>query len=124
MRAAIQCFEGVIKLDPEYACAYAGLADCYGILRAWGHMSAEAARPLAHAAMLQASAVAPSLWEVKYSRAFYIFYFEGAWREAEPYFREAIAINPRSSLAQVYYGLFPATAISSRASGLRLSTSL
>jgi Tfp pilus assembly protein PilF len=56
--------------------------------------------------MTQAVALAPSLWEVSFSRAFYIFYLERDWRAAEPHFRRAIEINPRSSLAQGYYGFF------------------
>lgn len=78
LRVAIQCFEQAIKLDPGYALAYAGLADCYGILRVYGRMPAEAGRPPAHAAMTRAMTLAPSLWEVNFSRAFYTFYFERA----------------------------------------------
>jgi tetratricopeptide (TPR) repeat protein len=103
---AIQCFKQAIKLDPQYALAYAGLADSYGILRFYGWMAAEAGQPPAQAAMSQAVKLAPSLWEVNFSRGFYTFYFERAWREAEPHFCRAIAINPRSSLAQAYYALF------------------
>jgi tetratricopeptide (TPR) repeat protein len=55
-------------------------------------------------------ALAPSLWEVNFSRGFYAFYFERAWREAGPHFEKAIAINARSSLAHVYYGQFLSTA--------------
>ena len=110
LRAAIQCFEQTIKLDPQYALAYAGLAECYGILRFYGWMSHEKARPPAHAAMTQAMALAPSLAETNFSRALYTFYFERAWREAEPHFQKAIVINPRSSLAQAYYGQFLTTA--------------
>ena len=106
MRLAIQCFEDAIKLDPRYALAYAGLADCYAILELYGWMSAEDARPPAHAAVTQAMTLAPSLWEVNFSRGLYAFKFERAWREAEPYFQKAIAINPRSSLSRVYWGLF------------------
>jgi len=72
----------------------------------YGWMSADDARPPAHAAMTQALTLAPSLWEVNFSRGFYTFYFERNWREAGPYFQKAIAINPRSSLAQVYYSVF------------------
>jgi serine/threonine protein kinase/Tfp pilus assembly protein PilF len=106
LRVAIRCFEQVIELDPQYALAYAGLADCYGILRVYGWLSAEFGRPPAHAAMIKAMALAPSSWETNFSRAFYTFYFEPAWREAEPHFQKAIAINPRSSLALAYYGVF------------------
>jgi tetratricopeptide (TPR) repeat protein len=106
LRFAIQCFEQAIDFDPRYALTYAGLSDCYGILRFYGWISAEEARPPARAAMEQAMSLAPSLWEVSFSRAFYAYYFEKNWREAEPHFQKAIAINPRSSLAQIYYGLF------------------
>jgi len=110
IRMALQSFEQAIKLDPEYGLAYAGLADCHGIFRVYGLVSAEAGKPAAHAAMTRATALAPTLWEVNFSRGFYALYFERAWREAEPHFLKAIAINPRSSLAQVYYGMFLAMA--------------
>ncbi len=109
LRMAIQCFEQAIEKDPRYALAYAGLADCYGILRAYGWISAETGRPPAHAAMTQAVALSPSIWEVIFSRGFYVFYLERDWRAAEPHFRKAVEINPRSSLAQAYYGFFLAT---------------
>ena len=88
VRLAIQCFEDAIKLDPRHALAYAGLADCYGILRSYGWMSPEDARPPAQAAVMQAMTLAPSMWEVNFARGFYVLYFERVWREAEPYFPE------------------------------------
>lgn len=106
---AIQCFERTIKLDSQYALAYAGLADCYGILRLFGWITAEAGRPPAHAAMTQAMKLAPTLWETNFSRGLYLFYFERDWRQAGPQLREAITINPRSPLGQVYFALFLTT---------------
>jgi hypothetical protein len=49
--------------------------------------------------MTQAVALAPTLWEVSFSRAFYTLYFGRDWLAAEPHFQKAIEINPRSSLA-------------------------
>ena len=106
LRVAIKCFEQAIQVDPRYALAWTGLADCYGILRVYGWVPAEEARPHAQAAITQAVTLDPSLWEVNFSRGVYAFYFERDWHEAESHFRKAIAINPRSSLAQVYLGLF------------------
>jgi len=106
LRLAMQCFEQAIEKDPRYALAYAGLADCHGILSAYGLVSPEAGRPPAHAAMTQAAALAPRLWEVSFSRAFYTLYFGRDWRDAEPHFQKAVEIHPRSPLAQGYYGLF------------------
>jgi tetratricopeptide (TPR) repeat protein len=50
--------------------------------------------------------MAPASLEVNFSRGFYSYYFDRDWRQAKPHFQKAIAINPRSSLAQVYYGLY------------------
>jgi TolB-like protein/Tfp pilus assembly protein PilF len=106
LHAAIEQFERAIQIDPQYALAHAGLADCYAILRAFGWLSGQASRAPAHAAAAKAMALAPSVWEVNFTQALYIVHLESAWRGAEPYFQKAIDINPRSSLAQVYYGLF------------------
>jgi TolB-like protein/Tfp pilus assembly protein PilF len=105
VRLAIQCFEDAIKLDPRYALAYAALADCYALLANHAWVSPNQARPPAHAAVTQAMTLAPSLWEVNFSRGVYALFFE-RWRDAGPYFQKAILINPRSSLARVYYGYF------------------
>jgi tetratricopeptide (TPR) repeat protein len=106
VRLAIQSFEQAIKIDPQYALAFAGLADCYAILRVYAWISAEEGRPKARAAMTRAVALAPASWEANFSHGFYFFYFERDWRQAEPHLREAIAINPRSSLARMYYAMF------------------
>jgi TolB-like protein/tRNA A-37 threonylcarbamoyl transferase component Bud32/Tfp pilus assembly protein PilF len=105
LRLAIQCFEDAIKLDPRYALAYAGLADCYGTFQVYASMSPHDLRAPARAAVTQAMTLSPSLWEVNFSRGLYTGCFERAWREAEPYFQKAIAINPQSSLSRVYYSL-------------------
>ena len=106
---AIGCFEEAIKLDPQYALAYAGLADCHTLLGAYGWVSPKESASQAYAAVTKSMTLSPSLWEVNFARAFYAFWLERAWREAEPYFQRAISINPGSSIARVYYGLFLAT---------------
>jgi len=106
IRVAIQCFEQAIALDAGYALAYCGLADCYGILRVYGWTRAEENRAQAEAAVTRAMALDPELAEANFSKAFYQFYFERRWRDAGPFFAKARERNPRSSLIQVYSGLF------------------
>ncbi len=106
VRLGIKCFQQAIELDPRFALAYSGLADCYGILRVYGWVSHQESKEPALAAMSKAVELAPELWEVNFSRAFYTFYFVPNWREAGPYFQKAVELNPRSSLAQAYRGLF------------------
>ncbi len=108
VRQAIECFEKAIQLDPQFALAYSGLADCYCILRVYGWISAKEGGPPALAAMTSAVALAPNLWEVNFSRGFYTFFFVPNWREAGPHFEKALAINPRSSFAHGYCAIFDA----------------
>ena len=106
VRLGMQCFQQAIEIDPQFGLAYAGLADCYGILRVYGWISAEEGKPPALAAVTKASALAPELWEVNFSRGLYTFYFVSNWRESGPHFQRALDINPRSSIAQAYLGIF------------------
>lgn len=108
VRQGITAFEQAIKLDPEFALAYSGLADCYGILRVYGWISAQEGGPPALAAMSKAVALAPNLWEVIFSRGFYTFYFGRDWRQAGPDFQKAVLSNPQSSIVQGYMGIFQA----------------
>jgi pentatricopeptide repeat protein len=106
VRLAMKSFEQAIELDPGFALAYAGITDCYCILRVYGWVSAAEGKPPALAAVTKATALAPSLCEVNVSRGFYAFYYVPNWRESEAHFQKALTINPRSSIAHGYYGLF------------------
>ncbi len=99
LQQAIRCFEEVIALDPEYALAYAGIADCYSIFRVYGWHSAEATRNRALDAVTRAMTLDRTLGEVHYSQSLYTFFFEPKWRAAEAHVRSAIAINPRAAIS-------------------------
>jgi TolB-like protein/DNA-binding winged helix-turn-helix (wHTH) protein/Tfp pilus assembly protein PilF len=110
MHAALKDFEQSLKLDPNNALAFAGLADCYAVLSFYGWMPPGAARGPAFEAAQRAAALAPNLWETNYSRGLHIFSFERTWRSAQPFFENAAAINPRSAFVHTYFALFLATA--------------
>jgi len=105
LQAAVQCFEQVTALDPDYALAYAGLADCYAIYRVYGWYSAEKSRQPALAAAARAMALDPSLAEVHFSQALVTFYFDRHWRAAESHLRRALSISPSFAMAQSYVGV-------------------
>ncbi len=105
MRLAIQCFEQAIHVDPEFALPYAGLADCYAILRVYGFIRHEEGQGPALAAVTKAKALEPNSWEVSVSQALYAFYF-GKWRESGANFERAVQLNPRSSLAHGYFAIY------------------
>src|SRR5215472_11916245 len=108
VRQAMKSYEQAIKLDPEFALAYSGLADCYGILRVYGWISAEEGGPPALAAVSKAVALAPNLWEVIFSRGFHSFYYGRNWRDAGPDFQKAVLCSPQSSIAHGYMAIFHA----------------
>ena len=106
LRTAIKNFEQSIKLDPNNALAFAGLADCYSILAFYGWMPTGEARRPSYEAQQRAVAIAPNMWETNYARGMYIYSFDRAWRSAQPYFENAAAISPRTALVHTYFGMF------------------
>jgi serine/threonine protein kinase/Tfp pilus assembly protein PilF len=109
MQVAQELFQQVIERDPNYAPAYAGLADCFTIRRAYGWIPAAISRARAREAVTRAIALDPTLPDVHLAEASYTLYFEPRWRGAEAPLRRAIAINPRFAGAQAYLGLVLAT---------------
>lgn len=106
---AIRYFEEAIAVDPQYALAYAGLADCYSILRVYGWTPPEHSQPRALEAVTKALSLEPQLPEARFSRALYEFYFEQHWRSARHAFVDAITMSPRMAMFHAYFAMFLAT---------------
>jgi serine/threonine-protein kinase len=121
---AIRHFEEAIALDPEYALAYAGLADCYAILRVYGWTPPEHSQPRALEAVTRAMALDPALPEVHFSRALYTMHFEKHWRAARQHFVAAIAASPRMAMFEAYFALFLASEYAHAEARLHLDRAL
>jgi len=102
IRKAIACFEQAARLDPNYAHAYAGLADSYA-LTASGLPPLERV-PKAKAAAQRALELDESLAETHTSLAFILYKFEWNWLESENHFRRALQLNPTYSIAHHWFG--------------------
>jgi serine/threonine protein kinase/tetratricopeptide (TPR) repeat protein len=105
LQEAIQCFERAIVLDPEYALAWAGLADCYSIFRFWSVARRDEIAPKAAEAIRSATELDGENWEILLSRGYHAFYFSDEWFEAERLIRRGVEINPQSSLGRLYLAL-------------------
>ena len=106
LKTAIQYFNQAVGKDPGYALAYAGLADSYALLTAYGATPVSEALPRAEAAAKKALELDESLAEAHTSLGLLLFYnldFQGSTKQ----FERAIALNPNYATAHHWYGLGP-----------------
>ena len=106
LRKALEYFQRAIDLDPSYALAYAGLADCYDVLGNNGFLPYKETFPKAKAAAVQALASDGSLAEAHTSLALALQEYDWDWASAEREFRRAIELNPGYAGAHHWYALF------------------
>ncbi len=105
---AADYFNQAIALDPNYAQAYAGLADTYNLLREYTTMPPSQAYPLALAAARKAVQLDDSLSEAHRALAFASFYWNWDFPGGEREFKRAIELTPNDPVAHHWY----ATALS------------
>lgn len=105
---AIEYFERATREDPNYALAYAGLADCYGIIGAAivGTVPAKDVAPKAEAAARRALQLDPTLAEAQTSLATVMLNYKWDWPGAESGFRKAIELDPSYATAHQRYSLY------------------
>jgi TolB-like protein/tetratricopeptide (TPR) repeat protein len=104
---AVEYFEKAIEKDPNYAIAYAGMADAFVAVErnigtgatAWGHTLL----PRAKSAAERAVELDPMLSEAQSAMAS-IRAREYAWQDADRGFRRAIELNPNNALAHLERG--------------------
>jgi tetratricopeptide (TPR) repeat protein len=106
LNKALTYFQQAIAVDPGYAQAYVGLADCYNLLREYAVMPEGEAYPKAIAAAKKAIELDDSLADAHNSLAFGTFYWLFDAPQAEQEFRRALSLNPNCSLAHHWYATF------------------
>jgi TolB-like protein/Tfp pilus assembly protein PilF len=104
-KKAIEYFQEAIGRDPNYALAYAGLADSYLLL---GSYFVEAVTD-AKGAALQALKIDPNLAEAHIAVGHIKLLLDWDWAAAEREFTTGISLNPSSALAHSQYALYLAT---------------
>ncbi len=98
LKKAIQFFERALAIDPAYALAYAGLADCFNLPH-FGALAPQEAYPRAKAAAAKALEIDENLAEAHVALAFAQFAFDWDWGAAESGFQRAIELNPNYARA-------------------------
>ncbi|HEX8194982.1 MAG TPA: protein kinase [Pyrinomonadaceae bacterium] len=106
LKQAAELFHRTTEKDPEFALAYSGLSNSYFLLSVWGGVPAKEIFPLAKAASLKATEIAPEAAEGHLSLAMVHWLYEYDWQAADREFKTAIELNPAYGRAPHWYGLF------------------
>jgi tetratricopeptide (TPR) repeat protein len=102
---AIEYFQQAIAKDPNYALAYAGLADCYSGLPFNASVAPKEAIPRAKEAAQKALEIDDTLAEAHASLGFIRTIYDWDWPGAEKEFQRAIELNPNYAIAHRWYSL-------------------
>jgi TolB-like protein/Tfp pilus assembly protein PilF len=103
LRKAIDFFNHAIAKDPNYALAYAGLADCYDLLHEYSDLSPKESYPKAKATATKALELDDTLGEAHTSLAYSLVNYDWDWRGAEKEYQRAIELNPNYATAHQWY---------------------
>jgi TolB-like protein len=101
----IDYFQAAVTENPQYAQAYAGLADAYGLLGSLptSKVPRDVAMPKAKEMALTALKLDDTLADAHTSLAFVEMHYEWKFREAEQEFKRAIDLDPNYSIAHHWY---------------------
>ena len=105
---SIQYYEQAVAADPNYAPAYAGLADAYALLGSSPNdgLPPYEAMPKAKAAAQKALQLNDGLAEAHASLAHINMVYDWNWTSAEKEFKQAIELNPNYAGAHEWYAEF------------------
>lgn len=102
---AIEYFQQAIDVDPVFAPAYVGLADCYPLLSLYAALEPRDAYPKAEAAARRALEIDDTLAEAHNSLGVVKLFYEWDWAGAERSFQQAIELNSGYADAYQRYGM-------------------
>jgi TolB-like protein/Tfp pilus assembly protein PilF len=104
MLRAIEYFQQAIKLDPNFALAYARMAETYGSMPAYPYLSPKDAFPHAKAAAQRALEIDPALAEAHAFLAYSLIIYDWNFTEGERSFKRAIELDPNNGSVHFRYG--------------------
>jgi TolB-like protein/Tfp pilus assembly protein PilF len=108
LRKSVACLNRAIKLDPNYALAFAGLADSYQRLSNL-NLPPLRALPKARAAAAQAVALDDTLAEAHCAWGWVKMFYDHDWKAAERELKRAIDLNPGTAIFHQRYASYLTT---------------
>jgi serine/threonine-protein kinase len=105
MKLSIESYNQAIKIDPQYALAYVGLADAYATLGSYRVTPPRETLPLAQEAALRALKIDDRLAEAHASLGKIFSDYDWDWERAEKEFKLAIGLKPNYANAHHWYSM-------------------
>lgn len=106
IKKAVGYYEDAILRDPNYALAYAGLADSYATLGIFDDLPPQQTMPKARSAAMKALELDEGLSEAHASLGYVKHRYEWDWAGAEREYKRAIELNPQYPTAHQWYGWY------------------
>jgi len=103
IRKSIELFQQVTETDPNFALAYAGLADAYNLGTALGMFAPRESSPEAKAAATKALVLDPQSGEAHAALALVKSHYDYDFPGAQSEFLKAIKFNPNYANARLFY---------------------
>ncbi len=106
IKLAMQYFQEALAQDPDYALAYAGMADCYIVPGYYGLRDARQVMPLGKEAAMKALSIDDKLAEAYCTLGMITSVYEFEWLKGDNYFRRAQELNPSYANSYMWHALF------------------
>ena len=106
LQGGIGHFDEAIKLDPQYAPAYAGKAEAYSWAVGLAIMPSAEALPKVRVAANKALELDDTLSQAHHSLAWVNYSLDRDFKAAETQFQRALALNANDVTAHLWYGMF------------------
>jgi serine/threonine-protein kinase len=103
---AITFFQEAVRLEPDYASAWVGLADSYNLLTPYRNLPASQSYPKSKEAALRALALDPALGEAHAALGVVRGEYDWDWAAAERDFKRALELSPNYAPARQWYAEF------------------
>ncbi|HSJ06113.1 MAG TPA: tetratricopeptide repeat protein [Longimicrobiales bacterium] len=103
LRQAVAYFQDALQEDPQFALAYAGLAQAYAMLPVYGSFPVDSAVVKGSTAAAQAIAYDPSMADAYAAMGQLVQNFEWDFQGAESYYRRALRYQPGNATTHQWF---------------------